>query len=116
MCGNDVSARIWQSKLGGSQWCRGKAIRLPAGPVLVTRDELTDPNALAIKSMLNGEVMQSSNTKDMIFDVLDAHQFSRKTPRCSPHRRHGLGATKVLKPGDTIAIGSKGWAGSKTRS
>ena len=120
MCGNDVSARIWQSKLGGSQWCRGKGFDTfaPLGPVLVTRDELTDPNALAIKSMLNGEVMQSSNTKDMIFDVPALISFLSEDTTLLPGTvimtgtPEGVGWARdpkvVLKPGDTIAIEIEG--------
>ncbi len=68
---NDVSARLWQRKRGGSQWCRAKSFDTfaPLGPVLVTRDEVPDPNALGVRSALNGREMQCSNTADMIFDV-----------------------------------------------
>ena len=70
-CANDVSARDWQSKWGGSQWCRGKTFDTfaPLGPCLVTPDEIPNPNALAIKFDINGEVLQDWNTDDMIFDV-----------------------------------------------
>jgi 2-keto-4-pentenoate hydratase/2-oxohepta-3-ene-1,7-dioic acid hydratase in catechol pathway len=68
---NDVSARDWQKNKGGSQWGRGKSFDTfcPLGPVLVTADEIPNPNALGIKTVLNGEVMQDWNTNDMIFDV-----------------------------------------------
>jgi len=70
-CANDVSARDWQMKYGGSQWCRGKtfATFCPLGPVLVTSDEIPNPNELSIRTVLNGQVMQDWNTNDMIFDV-----------------------------------------------
>jgi 2-keto-4-pentenoate hydratase/2-oxohepta-3-ene-1,7-dioic acid hydratase in catechol pathway len=70
-CANDVSARDWQRHAGGGQWCRGKTFSTfcPLGPVLVTDDEIIDPNNLAIKSILNGQTMQDWNTNDMIFDV-----------------------------------------------
>ena len=70
-CANDVSARRWQKEGGGKQWCRGKSFDTfcPLGPHLVTTDEIPNPNALRIKTMLNGEIMQDSNTSDMIFDV-----------------------------------------------
>ncbi len=50
-CANDVSARDWQMKYGGSQWCRGKtfATFCPLGPCLVTKDEIPNPNALGIR-------------------------------------------------------------------
>jgi 2-keto-4-pentenoate hydratase/2-oxohepta-3-ene-1,7-dioic acid hydratase in catechol pathway len=70
-CANDVSARDWQSKWGGSQWCRGKTFDTfaPLGPALVTRDEVPNPNALTLRLDINGEVLQDWNTNDMIFDV-----------------------------------------------
>ena len=70
-CANDVSARRWQKEGGGKQWCRGKSFDTfcPLGPRLVTTDEISNPNALRIKTALNGEIMQDSNTSDMIFDV-----------------------------------------------
>jgi 2-keto-4-pentenoate hydratase/2-oxohepta-3-ene-1,7-dioic acid hydratase in catechol pathway len=70
-CANDVSARDWQIKRGGSQWSRGKMFDTfcPLGPCLVTRDEIPNPNALKIRTVLNGQTVQDSNTGDMIFDV-----------------------------------------------
>ena len=56
-CANDVSARDWQKQFGGSQWCRGKTFDTfcPLGPCLVTSDEITNPNTLQIKTIVNGE-------------------------------------------------------------
>ena len=70
-CANDVSARTWQKEGGGKQWCRGKSFDTfcPLGPVLVTPDEITNPNDLKIKTDLNGKTMQDWTTSDMIFDV-----------------------------------------------
>lgn len=70
-CANDVSARDWQLKLGGGQWCRGKFFDTfaPLGPRLVTRDEIPNPNNLRLKTILNGESVQDWTTSDMIFDV-----------------------------------------------
>jgi len=70
-CANDVSARDWQKDGGGGQWCRGKTFDTfcPLGPVIVTPDELPNPNALRIATRVNGETMQDWNTDDMIFDV-----------------------------------------------
>jgi 2-keto-4-pentenoate hydratase/2-oxohepta-3-ene-1,7-dioic acid hydratase in catechol pathway len=70
-CANDVSARDWQIEKQKKQWARGKSFDTfcPLGPCLVTRDEIPDPNVLAIRAILNGEVLQDSNTSDMIFDV-----------------------------------------------
>jgi 2-keto-4-pentenoate hydratase/2-oxohepta-3-ene-1,7-dioic acid hydratase in catechol pathway len=68
---NDVSARDWQKDWGGSQWCRGKSFDsfAPTGPWIVTKDEIPNPNALRITTRVNGEVLQDSNTADMIYDV-----------------------------------------------
>ena len=70
-CVNDVSARDWQRTWGGSQWGRGKSFDTfcPMGPAIVTADEIPNPNALRLQLLRNGEVMQDSNTRDMIFDV-----------------------------------------------
>lgn len=75
-CGNDVSARHWQAHGGGGQWIRGKGFDTfcPLGPVLVTADEIADPQALRIRTLLNGKVMQDHTTGDMIFPV--AHLIS----------------------------------------
>ena len=81
-CANDVSARRWQKHAGGGQWVRGKSFDTfcPLGPVLVTADEIPDPQSLAIRSVLNGATMQSSNTRDMIFPVAELIAFiSRDT-------------------------------------
>ncbi len=93
-CANDVSARDWQSKWGGSQWCRGKTFDTfaPMGPCLVTTDEIPNPNALAIKFDVNGQVMQDWNTNDMIFDVPALIAF--------------LSGSTTLLPGTVILTGT----------
>jgi 2-keto-4-pentenoate hydratase/2-oxohepta-3-ene-1,7-dioic acid hydratase in catechol pathway len=70
-CGNDVSARDWQLKMGGSQWCRGKSFDTfaPIGPCLATPDSIGDPGKLHIQTVVNGKTMQDANTRDMIHDV-----------------------------------------------
>jgi 2-keto-4-pentenoate hydratase/2-oxohepta-3-ene-1,7-dioic acid hydratase in catechol pathway len=70
-CANDVSARDHQIKLGGGQWCRGKFFDTfaPLGPVLVTTDDIPNPNTLKIATILNGKRVQDWTTSDMIFDV-----------------------------------------------
>ena len=87
-CANDVSARDWQIRLGGSQWCRGKTFDTfcPLGPSIVTADEIPNPNQLAIKTILNGETMQDWNTDDMIFDVPTLIEFL--SGRHHPRGRH----------------------------
>ncbi len=70
-CANDVSARRWQKEGSGGQWVRGKGFDTfcPMGPVLVTADEIPDPQTLSIQTKLNGQVMQDAHTSDMIFSV-----------------------------------------------
>jgi 2-keto-4-pentenoate hydratase/2-oxohepta-3-ene-1,7-dioic acid hydratase in catechol pathway len=115
-CANDVSARDWQKQMGGSQWCRGKTFDTfcPLGPCLVTRDEIPDPNALAIKTILNGEVMQDWNTSDMIFDVPALVEFLSGSTTLLPGTviltgtPHGVGMARNppvwLKHGDQVTI------------
>lgn len=71
--GNDVSARWWQKESGGGQWVRGKSFDTfcPLGPVMVTPDELGDPQTLGLTTKLNGRVMQEASTSDMIFPVAE---------------------------------------------
>ncbi|MEM7240871.1 MAG: fumarylacetoacetate hydrolase family protein [Pseudomonadota bacterium] len=67
---NDISERDFQKSRGG-QFVKGKSGTNfgPIGPYLVTADEVPDPNALGLTTKVNGDVMQNSNTSDMIFDV-----------------------------------------------
>jgi 2-keto-4-pentenoate hydratase/2-oxohepta-3-ene-1,7-dioic acid hydratase in catechol pathway len=113
---NDVSARDWQTRFGGSQWCRGKTFDTfaPLGPCLVTPDEIPNPNALGIKTLLNGQVMQDWNTSDMIFDVPALVEFlSGSTTLVAgtvilTGTPHGVGMARKppvwLKPGDTVSV------------
>ena len=91
---NDVSARDWQMRLNGGQFCQGKSFDTfcPLGPVLVTKDEIPNPNALRIKTILNGKVMQDCGTDDMVFDVPALIEF--------------LSASKTLLPGTVILTGT----------
>jgi len=70
-CANDVSARDWQIYRQKKQWARGKSFDTfcPLGPCLVTKDEIADADNLGIRCLLNDEVMQDSNTSDMLFDT-----------------------------------------------
>ena len=74
---NDVSARWWQKHGGGGQWVRGKGFDTfcPLGPVLVTADELPDPQQLALRTTLNGRVLQESSTADMLYSVAELIAF-----------------------------------------
>jgi 2-keto-4-pentenoate hydratase/2-oxohepta-3-ene-1,7-dioic acid hydratase in catechol pathway len=115
-CCNDVSARDWQIKRGGGQWCRGKSFDTfsPLGPCLVTRDEIPNPNALKIRTVLNGEVMQDWNTNDMIFDVPRLIEFLSGSTTLLPRTviltgtPHGIGMARKpprwLRPGDSVSI------------
>jgi 2-keto-4-pentenoate hydratase/2-oxohepta-3-ene-1,7-dioic acid hydratase in catechol pathway len=115
-CGNDVSARDWQRDGGGGQWCQGKGFDTfcPLGPVLVTRDEIPNPNKLRIRTILNGETMQDWNTDDMIFDVPAIIEFLSSSKTLLPGTvimtgtPHGVGFARTppvwLKAGDTVSI------------
>jgi 2-keto-4-pentenoate hydratase/2-oxohepta-3-ene-1,7-dioic acid hydratase in catechol pathway len=115
-CCNDVSARDWQIKRGGGQWSRGKTFDTfsPLGPVLVTPDELPNPNELKIRTILNSDVMQDWNTNDMIFDVPTLIEFLSGSTTLLPGTviltgtPHGVGMAQKpprwLKPGDNVTI------------
>ena len=89
---HDVSARDLQFRT--TQWTTGKMLDTfgPLGPALVTRDEIPDPGKLAIKLILNGQVMQDSNTAHMIFQV--------------PFIISYLSQLVTLEPGDVIMTGT----------
>lgn len=115
-CANDVSARDWQLKRGGSQWSRGKMFDTfcPLGPYLVTPDEIPNPSGLRIQTVVNGEVLQDGNTNDMIFDVPALIEFlsgSTTLPVGTvilTGTPHGVGMSRQpprwLQPGDSVAI------------
>jgi len=112
--GNDVSARDLQFRT--SQWTTGKMLDTfcPLGPALVTRDEVADPNQLAIKTTLNGQVMQDGNTADMIFRVPFIVGYISEIATLEPGdviltgTPPGIGNTRTpqvfMKPGDTITV------------
>jgi 2-keto-4-pentenoate hydratase/2-oxohepta-3-ene-1,7-dioic acid hydratase in catechol pathway len=116
-CANDVSARDWQRKpWGGGQWCQAKSFDTfcPLGPVLVTRDEIPDPNHLRIRTLLNGAAMQDWNTDDMIFDVPTLIEFLSGSKTLLPGTviltgtPHGVGFARTppvfVRPGDIVTI------------
>lgn len=115
-CANDVSARDWQIKKGGGQWCRGKFFDTfaPLGPCLVTTDEITNPNNLGIRTIINGETLQDWNTNDMIFDIPAIIEFLSGSTTLLPGTviltgtPHGVGMAakppRWLKPGDSVTI------------
>jgi 2-keto-4-pentenoate hydratase/2-oxohepta-3-ene-1,7-dioic acid hydratase in catechol pathway len=97
VCVNDVTARDLQ--FGDGQWTRGKSpdTFCPVGPRLVPREEIDDPQALAIRCVLNGQTMQDSSTSQMIFSVAEIIAY----------------VTRVitLQPGDLIATGTPAGVG-----
>jgi 2-keto-4-pentenoate hydratase/2-oxohepta-3-ene-1,7-dioic acid hydratase in catechol pathway len=115
-CANDVSARDWQIKRGGSQWCRGKTFDTfaPLGPCLVTPEDIPDPNSLAIKLTINGETLQDWNTNDMIFSVAALIEFLSGSTTLLPGTviltgtPHGVGFARKpprwLTPGDRVTV------------
>ncbi len=98
-CGNDVSARDWQRNKPGGQWLSGKSFDTfaPCGPWMVTADEIPEPGKLGIKLRLNGQVMQDSNTAELIFSV--DHLVSYVSQFCT------------LNPGDLIFSGTPSGVG-----
>lgn len=113
-CANDVSARDLQFRT--NQWTTGKMLDTfcPIGPALVTGDEVPNPNNLAIKTILNGEVLQNANTNDMIFNVPFTISYISELVTLEPGdiiltgTPSGIGATRtpplLLKPGDRVSI------------
>lgn len=115
-CGNDVSARDWQIEKQKKQWARGKSFDTfcPLGPYIATADEIQDPNNLSIKTEINGKIFQSSNTRDMIFNVFSLISDLSRSMTLLPGTviltgtPEGVGFTRkppvFLKAGDTVTI------------
>ena len=111
---NDVSARDIQ--LATSQWTLGKSFNTfaPLGPAIVTKDEIADPHALDVKLSIDGEVLQHSNTRELIFKLPDLIAYiSSITPlqagdiiSTGTPAGVGLGRSpqRWLKAGETITI------------
>jgi len=80
--------------LGGGQWCFGKSFDTftPLGPVIATKAEIPDPQVLGVKTTLDGEVMQDSNTDDMVFTCAKIISF--------------LSQDTTLLPGTVILTGT----------
>ncbi|MER7271500.1 fumarylacetoacetate hydrolase family protein [Micromonospora carbonacea] len=91
---NDVSERDYQFADPGGQWAKGKSCETfnPLGPWLVTPDEVGDPQALRLRSWVNGAPRQDSRTTDMIFDVA--------------YLIWHLSQFTVLEPGDLVNTGT----------
>lgn len=97
-CGNDATERAWQHRT--PQWAVGKSFdtHAPFGPWITTADEVSDPHALGVRCLVNGEVRQASNTRHLVFNVWDqiAH----------------LSQAMTLEPGDLIFTGTPGGIGA----
>uniref|UniRef100_A0A493SSK8 Fumarylacetoacetate hydrolase domain containing 2A n=1 Tax=Anas platyrhynchos platyrhynchos TaxID=8840 RepID=A0A493SSK8_ANAPP len=115
---NDVSARDWQMRRNGRQWLLGKTFDTfcPLGPAIVTKDSVTDVHNLSIRCSVNGQLMQSSSTKQLVFRL--------------PQLIAWVSQFVTLRPGDVLLTGtppgvgvfrkppvflkvSTGWGGSK---
>jgi len=117
-CLNDVSARSLQFEDG--QWTRGKSLDTfcPIGPRVVPRDEIRDPQALAIACRLNGVTVQDATTADMIFGVAELVAFVSETITLEPGDviatgtppgvALGMAVPRWLRPGDTIEVEIEG--------
>ena len=115
---NDVSARDLQR--GDGQWVRAKSLDTfcPLGPYLATCDEVPDPQNLSIRAVLNGQVMQDSNTRELIFGIAELIAFSSRAFTLLPGdvivtgTPHGVGMSRTppvfLKDGDVITIEVEG--------
>ena len=111
---NDVSERAFQIEQSGGQWSKGKCCETfnPLGPALVPADEV-DPTNLNLRSWVNGEPRQNSNTRDMIFGVAalirDLSQYMVLSPgdivnTGTPEGVALSGRFPYLSPGDTMEM------------
>ncbi len=96
--GNDATERAWQHQT--SQWCVGKSFdtHAPFGPWITTADEVGDPHGRGIRCLVNGEARQTSNTKNLVFDVWAQIEH--------------LSQAMTLEPGDVIYTGTPGGVGA----
>jgi 2-keto-4-pentenoate hydratase/2-oxohepta-3-ene-1,7-dioic acid hydratase in catechol pathway len=118
LCANDVSGRDVQ--FADKQWVRGKSFDTfcPVGPELVPAGDVPDPQALRIRAILNGEVMQDSSTSNMVFGVAEIVSFVSQAITLEPGdliltgTPAGVGVFRdpkvLLKPGDQITIEIEG--------
>lgn len=97
MCVNDVSARDFQ--MATSQWLMGKTFDsfAPTGPWLTTADEIEDPHNLDIRMEINGEILQNSNTSNLIFNIPQLIEY--------------LSSVFTLEPGDIVTTGTPAGVG-----
>lgn len=98
---DDVSVRDWQMRVPTFTMGKSFDTHCPFGPWIVTSDELPDPHGLAIRTWVNGELRQDSNTKHLIFDCFDLVEH--------------LSTAFTLEPGDLIPTGTPGGVGATMR-
>jgi 2-keto-4-pentenoate hydratase/2-oxohepta-3-ene-1,7-dioic acid hydratase in catechol pathway len=96
--GNDVTERRWQHRT--PQWSLGKSFdtHAPIGPWITTTDEISDPHNLALRCIVNGETRQSSDTKNLVFNIWEQIEH--------------LSQAMTLEPGDLIFTGTPGGVGA----
>lgn len=97
--GHDVSARDWQKNKPGKQWFLGKSFDsfAPLGPSIATADSVPDPNNLRISCKINGELLQNSSTKELIFKPIELVSY--------------ISQVMTLEPGDVIYSGTPSGVG-----
>lgn len=115
---NDVTARRWQGKRGGGQWARSKSFDTfcPMGPFLVPRAAIPDPHNLTIRTTLNGDLVQDSNTNQMLVKIPQLIEFISQGTTLLPGTvistgtPAGVGYVKerYLTKGDTVSITIQG--------
>ena len=98
---NDVSVRDWQIRVPTFTMGKSFDTHCPMGPAIVTTDEVPDPHALDLRTWVNGESRQSSNTKHLIFDSFTLIEH--------------LTTAFTLEPGDVISTGTPGGVGIGTK-
>jgi 2-keto-4-pentenoate hydratase/2-oxohepta-3-ene-1,7-dioic acid hydratase in catechol pathway len=118
LCANDVSARDLQ--FADKQWVRGKSLDTfcPVGPAVVPASEIPDPQALILRTILNGETVQEAPTSNMIFSVAEIVAFVSEAITLEPGdliltgTPAGVGIFRdpelLLKPGDEVTVEIEG--------
>jgi 2-keto-4-pentenoate hydratase/2-oxohepta-3-ene-1,7-dioic acid hydratase in catechol pathway len=94
---NDVSVRDWQLRTPTMMIGKSFDTHGPSGPWIVTGDEIGDPHSLGLRTWVNGELRQDSNTKELIFDCFDLVEH--------------ISTSFTLEPGDIISTGTPGGVG-----
>ena len=124
---NDYSEREYQLERGG-QWTKGKSADTfaPVGPYLVTPDEIPDPQELRLWLKVNNELLQDSNTRDMLFGIPVLISYVSKVMTFLPGDiiatgtpsgvGMGLKPPRFLKPGDVVELGIEGLGTQKQKA